>query len=309
MTTRTDVLRSCLAIAHDQWGLLSLDEALQVGMSRSAIQRQVQGGLWSRVHQGVYRVEAYPSSWEQKLMAACKWGGEGTVASHRAAARLHGLGVEIAPVEILAAVRTRPPVGVKVHHTDTLERVDVARVAGIPVTSASRTLIDLGAVCSRGAVEAAFEAALRLRLTSAWHLIDRLEEIGKPGRRGTATIRTILRERDPRLAPTASELESMLWAIVSSSRLPSPERQVSISDREGEIGRVDFAYREQRLVIEAQSIRWHTSQERLLRDMERRTRLMLAGWRVLEIPWRDVVRRRRKVIERIADALIAFEVA
>lgn len=72
---------------------------------------------------------------------------------------------------------------------------------------------------------------------------------------------------------------------------------------------MDFAYPERRLVIEAQSIRWPTSQERVLSDMERRTRLMLAGWRVLEIPWRDVVRRRRKVVERIARALVAFEVA
>lgn len=309
MSSRTSALRRCLDLASAQRGLVTLDQAVGTGMSPSRVQRLVQAELWTRAHHGLFRIEAYPRSWEQEVMAACMWGGDGTVASHRAAARLLGLGIEWAPVEILRTTRTRAPAPIKAHHTDTLEPVDTSRAQGIPVTSPARTLIDLGAVARRPVVEGAFEAALRLRLTSVWQLIDRLDVLGKPGRRGTATIRQVLRQRDPRLAPTASELESLLWQIISASRLPLPERQFHIFDRDGVIGRVDFAYPEHRLVIEAQSVRWHTPQERLLSDMERRTRLMLIGWRVLEVPWRDIVRRRRTVVERIDQALRAFAVA
>lgn len=238
-------------------------------------------------------------------MAACLWGGRSSAASHRAAARLLGLGVEHAPTEIVSPRSKKAPLSIRFHCTDSLSGVDLTRVQGIPVTTASRTLIDLGAVTARGVVEAALEAGLRTGQTSIWHLVGRLEELGKPGRRGTATIRAILRDRDPRLVPTESELESILWATISSSHLPLPERQFHIWDGDGLIGRCDFVYPADFLVIEAQSALWHLTKERWLGDMERRNRLTLAGWRVLEISWQDLVKHPRRVVGRIAAALSA----
>lgn len=287
-----------------------MDEATRAGMSPSRVQRTVGNGLWQRAHAGVYRLAGSPRSWEQDLMAACLWGRPGAVASHRAACRLLELGLDRETiVEIVLTKHMHSPPGVKKHTTDTLDPVDMTRVRDIPVTTASRTLIDLGAVAPRFIVESALETALRTQQTSIWHLIGRLNEIGKPGRRGTATIRAILRDRDPRLAPTESELETMLWRILVRSRLPLPQRQVIITDRAGRIGRVDFAYPQQRIVIEAQGARWHSSARAITRDMERRNRLMLSGWRVLEVSWEDVVRRPRAVTGRIATALRAPNVA
>jgi hypothetical protein len=236
-------------------------------------------------------------------MAACRWAGETSAASHRAAARLLDLGLEQAPTEIVLDRSKKAPRSIKVHCTDTLPPCDVTRVKGIPVTTASRTLIDLGAAASPDVVERALESALRQGRTSIWHLVGRLEELGKPGRRGVATIRAILRERDPRLVPTASELESMLSLLIADSHLPPPERQFSFYDDDGFIGRTDFAYPAHFLVLEAQSARWHLERPSWLNDMERRNRLMLIGWRVLEIPWWDIVREPRKVIGRIDAAL------
>ncbi len=236
-------------------------------------------------------------------MAACRWAGPEAVASHRAAARLLGLGVEHAPTEVLVTQRKKAPHNVKIHFTDTVDSCDVTRHRGVPVTTASRTLIDLGAVVGTRSVERALESGLRAGLTSIWHLIDRLEVLGAPGRNGTGVIRSVLRQRDPRLAPTESELESMLWQIIRTSHLPLPERQFVISDARGFIGRCDFVYPAACLVVEAQSARWHLTKDRWLSDMERRNRLTLAGWRLIEVPWQDVVRRPRLVIERLDQAL------
>jgi very-short-patch-repair endonuclease len=303
MSIRRDLEEACIALALGQWGVITVPQAMDLGMSSSAIQRRLRSGAWVRIHRGVHRLREVEPSWEQSLMAACLRAGGTTAASHRAAARLLELGIEHAPTEITSSQTKRVPRSIRFHCTDSLPPVDLMRVRGIPVTTASRTLIDLGAVTGKAAVESALEAALRTGSTSIWHLVGRLDELGKSGRRGTATIRAVLRERDPRLVPTASELESILWATISSSHLPLPERQFHIWDRDGLIGRCDFAYPADFLVIEAQSARWHLSKDRWLSDMERRNRLTLAGWRVLEIPWHDVVKHPRRVIDRIDSAL------
>ena len=303
MTTRA-AEEGCLKLALEQNGVIAAAQALELGLTMSAIQRRVRSGRWVPIHRGVYRLREVLPTWEQALMAACAWGGPNAAASHRAAARLLGLGVEHAPTEIaLSGVGKKPPRSIRLHRTDSLAACDLTRVSNIPVTTASRTLIDLGAVTSAPVVERALESALRQGLTSIWHLIGRLDELGKPGRRGVGTIRSVLRARDPRLVPTASELESMLSVLIGQSHLPAPERQFSLYDADGFIGRTDFAYPAHFLVLEAQSATWHLERPRWLSDMERRNRLMLLGWRVLEVPWVDIVRRPRKVIARIETAL------
>lgn len=309
MRTRHAILERCAAVGLEQWGVITHEQALAAGMSASGIQRQLRSGAWGRAHPRTYLFREAPSSWEQGLMAGCLWAGPRAVACRRAAARLLGLGVEHAPIEVLLPERKKAPSGICLHVTDTLDACDVTRAQGIPVTTASRTLIDLGSVVAQPVVERALEAALRLGLTSIWHLIGRLDALAVSGRNGVGVIRAVLRERDPRLVPTASELESMLWQIISASDLPRPERQFSISDRDGFIGRCDFVYPAQRLVVEAQSALWHLKRDDWLNDMERRNRLTVAGWRVFEVPWADIVRDPQRVIDRLTQLLRVAEVA
>ena len=284
-------------------GVITHEQALSEGMSASTIQRQLSSRSWLRLHPGTYRLREVAPSWEQAVMASCLWAGPEAAGSHRAAARLLQLGVDHAPTEIVLPHRKKAPRSIRLHVTKSLDACDVTRAQGIPVTSASRTLIDLGAVVAKPVVERALETGLRLGLTSIWHLIGRLNAIASPGRNGVGVIRDVLRDRDPSLVPTASELESMLWQVISSSHLPLPERQFQIFDGDGFIGRCDFAYPASFVVIEAQSARWHLAKQRWLADMERRNRLTLAGWRVIEVPWDDTVRRPAKVIARLDSAL------
>lgn len=309
MATRREIDEAVIDIALSRYGVITTADALSAGMTQSAVHRRVKNGLWIPIYPATYRLREVLPTWEQSLAAACAWAGEDAVASHRAAAQLLGLGVENAPIEIYAPTRRKKPAGIQVHHTDLLERCDVTRVDGIPVTTASRTLIDLGAVAHRFQVESGLEAAFRSGASSPWYLVDRLDAVGKPGRRGTATLRSLLRERDPRLAPTESELETRLWQIIDRSGLPLPERQFQIWDTDGPIGRVDFAYPRERWVIEAQSAAWHLAKSVQVKDIERRRRLTLIGWRVLEVHWQDVVRRQRVVADLIRRALFDLSAA
>jgi very-short-patch-repair endonuclease len=55
--------------------------------------------------------------------------------------------------------------------------------------------------------------------------------------------------------------------------------------------RVDFVWREQRVALEADSRKWHTSSQRFEIDRYRDQRLTAAGWRIIRTTWRQMTRR------------------
>ncbi|MHB8511112.1 MAG: endonuclease domain-containing protein [Actinomycetota bacterium] len=85
--------------------------------------------------------------------------------------------------------------------------------------------------------------------------------------------------------------------------LPNPVRQFVIRDGERFIARVDLAYPEQRLIIEADGYEFHSSRSAFERDHERdieRTRL---EWRVIRVTSQQLRRDPDAVIDSIRNAL------
>jgi very-short-patch-repair endonuclease len=69
-------------------------------------------------------------------------------------------------------------------------------------------------------------------------------------------------------------------------------------------GRVrDFYWPHRRLVVEADSYRWHRSPSALNDDRERDVELTLAGYRVLRFTHEQVTRRPRYVVRALRMAL------
>ena len=79
------------ALAHAQFGLLTRAQCLGLGMTPDAIRWFLRSGRWQRVHHGVYATHVGPLDWSARVSAALLYCGDGAVASHRTAARLHGL--------------------------------------------------------------------------------------------------------------------------------------------------------------------------------------------------------------------------
>src|SRR5690349_12489941 len=78
-------------LAESQHGVVSRAQAMDLGVSESAIARRLRDGLWARVLPGVFRITGAPIPDPQLPMAATLWAGEGSVVSHATAARLLGL--------------------------------------------------------------------------------------------------------------------------------------------------------------------------------------------------------------------------
>ncbi len=282
--------------AAQQHGVVHRRQAVALGMTRRQIQDRLSSGLFVPVHQGVYRLAANPPSWIQDVTAACLAAGDGAVASHRAAALLWGLrGIEEAPVEISVRRRHSPEMGgVVVHHTDRLEPADVGRRRRIPVTSPARTLLDLAAVVGVDTLEPALEDAVLRGLAPLPWLRLTLDRLGGSGRRGAAALRGLLDSRDPTTAPTESVLEDTLVRVLRRGGLPEPVRQHPV----GTV-RVDLAYPQIRLAIEADSRLWHAGRGDVQRNTSKQNVLVARGWRVLRFTWFDVRRRPSYVVATV----------
>src|SRR5262249_57278192 len=90
----------------------------------------------------VHRLAGAPKSWEQSLKAATLWGGEHCVASHEAAATLHGLSsVRARQVHVQLAKQLRHS-GVITHRTRFAGQYATS-VRGVHTTSVTRTMRDL----------------------------------------------------------------------------------------------------------------------------------------------------------------------
>jgi hypothetical protein len=79
------------ALAEAQLGVLTRAQCLGLGMTASALKWMVHAGRWQRVHLGVYATHVGPLDWRARVSAAVLYCGDGAVASHSTAARLHGL--------------------------------------------------------------------------------------------------------------------------------------------------------------------------------------------------------------------------
>lgn len=293
MSTET-VERRCAAIAERQHGLLTREQALAAGLSNGSLGRRLASGRLLRLHPSVFRVAGSTQSHEQRLLAACLWSGG--VASHRTAAWLWKLDeTEPSSVEITSPRRVRSQ-KVKLYRGH-VPVSQVTKVGAIPVTTVPRTLLDLGSVASASTVEAAVTDALRRRRTTLVRLQRCLDEAGRKGRPGASVLRSILRTLGQQ--PAESVLELKLVRLLRRHGLPEPVRQFDIRKGQSLVARVDFAYPQLRLAIEADGFSFHSGPGSWTRDLARGNALTALGWHVVRVTERDLNERPKQAVEQL----------
>ncbi|MBW3668253.1 MAG: type IV toxin-antitoxin system AbiEi family antitoxin domain-containing protein [Actinobacteria bacterium] len=277
--------------ARRQHGLITRDQALDAGLSSSALSRRVATGAWRRVAAGVFALVSSPATWRQRLLAACLAAGPFAVASHRSAAALFGLsGIPPGAVEIaVPRGRSHRSDLAVVHQVRDLPAGDVTRIDGIPVTRPARTLVDLAAVVSPRALEEAVDDALCRRLVTLSRLDRRAEALAQRGRAGAANLRAILATwHDGGLLPQETA-EARLFRRLVHSGLPPPERQHEVWSDGRLLGRLDLAWPDARVGFELDGFRWHGTPRAHRRDIARHNGLKARGWTVFQATPADLV--------------------
>lgn len=286
--------------AAKQSGLITRTQLVKIGLSRGQLSRIVLAERLVEICAGVFLIGGAPSGPSIELAAACL--STGGVASHRSAAYLHKL-VDMAP--------SRPEVTVGPSHpmrkTPLLPRSsdlvpkDIIRIDGVRTTNAARTLIDLGAVVPGATLEAALERALHQRLISFDRLVRRFFEIARSGRPGVGPLRALLVNRDPRLAPAESDLETLLLRIMRKAGLPEPVRQHEL--RAGDaLFRLDVAYPELKIFMEGDGFGVHTTRSVFERERDRQNLLVIDGWLPLRFTWRHLCHDPTRVVSQVFSA-------
>jgi hypothetical protein len=253
-----DMLLAVMATrAH---GVVTRSALLEAGVSHDEIKARLGKGSLILEHRGVYRVGHRAQSDESRYLAAVLACGDGALLSGLAAAHLLGLVRGPAPAPEVSAPTERRVPGVTTHRMRRTDPGPGINCRGVPVTSVPQTVVDLARRLGEAALaRACHEAGVRYRITPAdvRPLLERT-----PSTSGAGQLRRIMEGAAP---VSLSRLESCFFARLCDDGLPPPPH----TNRDAGGRRVDCRWPEQRLTVELDSYRYHSSRYAWERDRRR----------------------------------------
>ncbi len=292
--------RRVAALATGQHGTVASWQMLEAGLSRAAISRRVRQGRLHRIHRGVYSVGHPLLSAQGVRMSAVLACGPGAVLSHTSAAVTWGLlagDKAVTHVSVPNRDGSRGSAGVRVHRKTTLAPDERTVIEGLPVTTVSRTLVDLGDVVPAAQVRRAFINAEQARVLDMRTVEASLSRaLRLPGAR---TLREILKCYDPQWQRTRSALELMMLDLLSAAGLPAPAVNDWIAGR----FMVDFLWRERALIVETDGEHVHGTATARRVDARRDRELSRLGYRVVRFSYAEVHDTPTEVAAKVAAAL------
>jgi predicted transcriptional regulator of viral defense system len=298
-----EIAKICLA----QHGLVTLAQLEAQGLTKQGVHERVVSGRLHPIHQAVYSLTPRVMTQRGKFMAAVLACGPDAVLSHRSAAYLWGL-VDSweEPIDVTAPNRRgRSPDGVAAHRDGALQPIDKTVVHGVPCTSVARTLLDFTGVSRDWEARKAVAQAEVLQILDKSKLRALLKRSRR--RRGVARLRLILETIHPMTKRTRSELERLFLEMCAKRSVPDPEVNVWLPAPDGKSYQADFLWREQGLIVEADSRRFHDTDSAFVSDRKRRQQLELAGWRISQCTWEEVEQEPRRLALTVAGLLAQCE--
>lgn len=292
-----------LAEAHD--GIVTRQQAIAGGMTRSAIQARLVSRRWQQVYRGVYAIFSGPLDRRARLWAVILYVGKGAVFSHDTAAELQNLTDERHPlihVTVPYERRVRVVPGLAVHRSERLARYDLRFPEGeLPRTGTEETILDLAAsmddvdeVCalmtrafarSRTSVEF-MRFALAQRDRQKWRV--EIDEFVTAAAGGAHSVLEFRYDRD----------------VEKAHGLPPSRHQVPFRKEKGTRGYRDRVYEDYKLIIELDGEQAHPSDKRW-EDKARDNAAAADGNQSLRYGWKDVRRNSCETALQIVKVLWA----
>jgi hypothetical protein len=295
-------MESWEGMAARQFGLIARTQLRRLGFTEGAIQWKVEAGALDEMLPGVFRLRGTPQNWEQRMMAACLWGGPRACASHKSAAALWEFsGFPRGPIEVSALKQNRTQLAFRVHRT-LVSPAFTTKKLGIPVTNAFRTLRDVVAVVDEHRSNQLVDEALRKGYVSMAALREMVDREAGSGRRGVGVLRRLVEQRSPDYQPSASELQAATRRLLVAAGLEFVEEFVVTDDDGNFVGRVDFKLLDSPVVVEADGRANHSSKLDWQHDLDRRNLLTAQGLGVIHATWDKVMNRPDEFLTDVRDA-------
>jgi hypothetical protein len=291
-----------LELAHFQAGVIGRTQAIQAGLSSSAVLSRVASGRWRRVYPGVYATFTGPVTRDAQLWAAVIYAGPDAQLSHESAAevlRLTAVPGPLIHLTIPLARRVRPAAGMVVHRSSYLQ-AGWRFARGVPPhTWVEETITDLvaGAACfddavgwitvgfqrsrvSEGRLREVMAARSRLRWRSQ---LDEVIELAGEGAHSPLEYRY---DRD----------------VEQAHGLPRGRKQARYVKPDGSKGFRDRYYAGFGLVVELDGRRYH-DEERRDADRRRDNDVAATAGATLRYEWADIARDPCRTAAQVHQAL------
>lgn len=264
-------------------------EALGDGLPRHELRR------WYRpMFRGVYMPKRATPTIADRALGAWLTSDRTGIIAGVAASALHGAQWvdDTEPIEILVEERRRQT-GLIVR-MDRVADDEYATVAGLPVTTASRTAFDLGRYQKRSAAIARLDALMRAAPFSADEVTALIKRYGPV--RGVRQLRGLLPLVD---CGAASPKESWLRLLLIDNGFPIPETQIPVLDGGEAFAYLDMGWRNTWLAVEYDGDQHRTDRPQYIKDMRRLPRIEKHGWEVIRVIAED---RESEILYRVYEA-------
>jgi very-short-patch-repair endonuclease len=302
MEIRTELRR----LSEQQYGVISRCQAQQIGVGKSELRWMLDSGIWAATTPAVLELVGTPQSDEKRVMSAVLDAPQGAVVSHGTAAawwRIPGFSYARRQDVTIPrqGVRGRTRLAV-LHFQKDLPMDQVHWMNSVPVESPALTIFHLAGTAHPAKVERALDNAWAMRLLDGRKLSALLDRLAARGRNGIRLMRELIVVRGEDYVPPESGNEARFLHLLERAGLPSPRRQVRLGGDQF-IGRVDFLYEDEGLVVEILSRRYHASLLDRGADTRRFDELRSLGFSVMAIWDEEIWQEPSSVVERIRTSL------
>jgi len=287
--------RRLARLAEEQHAVTTTAHLFALGMDHDAIEYRLRVGRLHPLHRGVYAIGHPDITLHGRFLAAVLAVGADAVLSHHSAAVLHGFAPKAwaadATIHVAVPRRLRQRAGLRIHSLTALDHSAWTRRHRVPVTTATRTLLDL----------ARTETDRTLKRLLGQAQVERRASVPQLRAAATATrgrgAKRILALTAAGPAPTRSGLEDRFLERCHGRGL-RPRTNARVEGVE-----VDFLFPAQRLIVETDGGRYHASSQQQEADRAKQARLEAAGHLVLRISDQEV--EAETAMQRVEAAIMA----
>jgi len=281
-----------LLCRHD--GVITFDQAVGCGLSKYAIHRRVQSGVWRRCSRGVFFVADRPFTDAARIRSTV-WGlGAQATASGLAAAwwlELTRFAPDVVEVTVPRVSNHPRRPGTRVRRRN-LCAADVVERGGLRVTAMPLTVIE--AAVRRGGGPKLMDSALQrhVELRALWdaHLRNK-------GRHGSPATRRLLQAAED---GARSAAERLLIQLLKTAGITGWKANYPVAGY-----KVDVGFSACKVAVEADGLAFHSDSDDFHNDRVRQNAIALAGWQVLRFTWIDLTVYPDRVIATIRSAISA----
>ena len=282
------------AVLERQDGLVTLAQAVDLGVSARTVQRRVHAKEWQRVLPRVFLVAGHPETDAVRVRAAGLWVGAHGAVSGPAAAWWHGMLPNAPPVVEVTVPRghtPRSPPGIRVRRR-TLSHRDLVGKTRMWLTDKPLTALETAATIPDGSTF--LDRALQRYVSFPRVYRAYCRNLGARGSSRAGDLLVAAADR----ADSAAERRAV--ALLRAAELTGWVLGHPFGPY-----RIDVAFVAAKVAVEIDGWAWHMDVDRFRADRHKGNALVRARWDVLRFTWHDLTNRPDYVVDEIRTALAA----